>query len=90
MSYMYESEVDELWKWFMLPLANRSCHISVMQALKRIFCMDGANIQKTLGTMGWKYVVQVPALRYFLCVRVRCYSACGPHASTGSQGRNPA
>jgi hypothetical protein len=74
MSYMYESQVDELRKWFMFPLANRSCHISVMQVLERTFRMDGANIQRILATMGWKYIVQVPpALRYFLYVPPRYY-----------------
>lgn len=51
-----------------------------MQVLKRIFCMDGANIQRALGTMGWKCIVQVPALRYFLYVPRRCYSI--PELST--------
>jgi hypothetical protein len=42
MRYMYEYCVDDMCQRFISPLANRSCHVSVMQVLKHIFCMDGA------------------------------------------------
>lgn len=40
--------------------------------------------------MGWKYIVQVPALRYFLYVTHRCYSVRRPYASKIRSGGNAA